>query len=79
MNWTKALPTNPGYYWWRKNKYKSEHVYCVWIDTSESVGKDDNVLYARWSGEQLSDKRRVTDIGGEWFGPIKPPGDSPCK
>lgn len=71
--WTKKLPTTAGYYWHRKNKYKHENIYFVFISLEESVGKDENVLYCRCSGEQLSDRRRVKEVGGEWFGPIKPP------
>jgi hypothetical protein len=73
INWTKDLPTDSGWYWNRKNKFKKENIYYVWISLEESVGKDVNVLYCRWSNEQLSDKRRVEEVGGEWHGPIKPP------
>ena len=38
--WTKTLPTEAGYYWWRKNQYKSEHIICVWIDHDESIEKE---------------------------------------
>jgi hypothetical protein len=37
MNWTKAVPTKPGYYWWRKNEHKSEHIICVYTDIHESI------------------------------------------
>jgi hypothetical protein len=73
MNWTENLPTDEGWYWNRKNKYKKENIYYVWISLEESVLKDVNVLYCRRSGQSLFDKERVESIGGEWYGPIKPP------
>lgn len=73
MNWTKDLPTDYGLYWNRKNKYKKENIYCVWISLEESVLKDVNVLHCRRAGESLFDKERVEAVGGEWYGPIKPP------
>ncbi len=38
--WTKNLPTEAGYYWWRKNQYKSEHIICVFTDHDESIEKE---------------------------------------
>lgn len=73
MNWTKDLPIDAGYYWWRKNKCKQESIFYVFISLKESVGKENNVLYCRWSGEILIDKVRVDEQGGEWYGPLKPP------
>ena len=85
MIWTKILPNKPGYYWWRKNQYKSESIYYVFYDHAESVKgcsryesivnvkPENRVLYCRWTYEGLYDKQSLENVGGEWYGPLNPP------
>lgn len=65
MNWTKKLPDKSGHYWWRKNRYKSNSMYYVF--------DEDGVWYCRWCSAGLYDKRTLSEVGGEWFGPLRSP------
>ena len=40
MNWTKTLPTEAGYYWWRKNQHKAESIYYVAYDMDKSIANE---------------------------------------
>lgn len=93
MNWTTTKPDKDGYYWFRKNKYKSEHIVCIFTDHDESVKNEqkDNpdfsryesinkvqpknrVMYIRFCGQFLSDRKSIDSMEGEWYGPLQPPG-----
>ena len=64
--WTKQLPTKPGWYWWRRYRYKAVSMYYVHSDYPNTVAE-----YARECNGYLVDKERLVDIGGEWWGPIQ--------
>lgn len=40
MEWTTKLPTESGYYWYRKNKYKQENIFYVFYDHAKSIAKE---------------------------------------
>lgn len=63
--WTKNLPTESGYYWWRKYKYKNHSIYYVFVRG--------DIVYCRWAHEGLYDLQKVSDVNGEWLGPLTEP------
>lgn len=72
MNWTNELPAKQGYYWWRKNKFKTVIIRSVWNPHDPNTEVWDT-WYCRHCCETLCDKEKVSDVGGEWYGPIIPP------
>lgn len=66
--WTKTPPSEPGYYWWRKYKYKNNGMFYVWREVT-------GLMYCRWLSSSLCDKQLVSEAGGEWIGPVIPPDD----
>lgn len=42
MNWTTDTPTEDGFYWRRKNKYKHEGMYYVFTSRHESIAKENS-------------------------------------
>lgn len=62
--WTKELPTKDGYYWVRKNQYKSEHIVYVWADHDESI-KTENQLRQENGIEPLSRYDPITKVSQE--------------
>lgn len=69
MNWTSTLPAKPGYYWLRN---------FLWPDC-EAVQKQPMIvnLEADMNGElaavELYRETSITEISGEWYGPITAP------
>ena len=61
MNWTKALPTQPGYYWWREDiSCEARSVYVI---------ADLRVFF-----HGIARPLPVADVGGQWYGPVEAPG-----
>lgn len=59
--WTREMPTRPGFYWWRKGWEMKGVLVNVLTDLAvESITGD---------GDQI-DFLYVTELGGEWQGPI---------
>jgi len=59
MDWTTTKPTQSGYYWWRKNKYKAESIYYVFTDHDQSIEKE------RQSNPNVSRYESITNIKPE--------------
>lgn len=58
--WTKAPPTEPGWYWWRENiEYNA---VVQWVSSSGAAVAP---LGATW---------QAAEMGGQWFGPLREPG-----
>lgn len=68
MNWTTKTPTVNGYYWHRKGQHKAINMYFVM--TNRKIGE---VVGACRRCDFLSDLETISDLGGEWFGPIIAP------
>ena len=63
--WTRNAPTKEGWYWWRN--LLTDNAPEVWAivdhgDGLEVVGPFDETALDEW----------VSDMGGEWLGPITP-------
>ncbi len=61
MNWTKKLPTEPGFYWWRDRL--GDKPYIVEISAKSRV-------YV----PGISTVYRSDSYGGQWYGPLIAPG-----
>ena len=59
--WTTEPPKVPGWYWWRWAKYQGW--MCLAVRDGLIVEHPRKVL------------RHAQDIGGQWAGPIAPPGE----
>lgn len=66
--WTKKLPDKPGYYWWRRNKYKNEII--LYVRRHETFNED---VWLCRRCDILADPTGFTDWVGEWFGPLAAP------
>ena len=66
--WSRAIPTEPGYYWWRENdKSRAEVVFLA----RPTMGR---TLYVEARGAAAGVPLPLsTWAKGEWFGPIQPP------
>lgn len=62
--WTDETPTVPGWYWWRPS---DEHSYSV-----QEVREIDGKLWLTLGGSDY--KQELGRLGGEWSGPLSPPG-----
>ena len=63
--WTRNAPTKEGWYWWRN--LLTDNAPEVWAivdhgDGLEVIGPFDETALDEW----------VSDMGGEWLGPITP-------
>jgi hypothetical protein len=59
--WTKKLPTEQGWYWWRESiSFNGKVVYVTETDSAYLPG-DELRHYLTW-------------LGGEWYGPLQEPG-----
>ena len=38
-----------------------------------NIKPENRVLFCRWAHEGLYDKQSLAEVGGEWYGPLKPP------
>ena len=61
LTWTTEPPKVPGWYWWRWAKYQGW--MCLAVRDGLIVEHPRKVL------------RHAQDIGGQWAGPIAPPGE----
>ena len=64
--WTSKAPTKEGWYWWRN--LLTDNAPEVWAivdhgDGLEVVGPFDETALGEW----------VSDMGGEWYGPLEVP------
>ena len=60
MSWTKELPREPGWYWWRESVAYGGKV--VWLSSQAFV-------------LECNGRRDfAATMGGEWYGPLVPPG-----
>ena len=64
--WTSNAPTKEGWYWWRN--LLTDNAPEVWAivdhgDGLEVVGPFDETALGEW----------VSDMGGEWLGPLEVP------
>lgn len=75
MNWTREMPTEPGFYFWRQtfqlddNDWTVRHV-CKW--PGGGLATNDYRLAEHTDGWTTPER-----IGGQWQGPIKPQEDTP--
>lgn len=60
MNWTKTPPTKPGRYLWRISEASGD-------ERLARVILEDGELFSSLSGKVW---RHVSDVGGEWCGPM---------
>lgn len=67
--WQAGLPTEVGYYW-----HQSASAGVVTPVIVEVTRGDDGLLYAAtlW-GRVFHGPRLLSELGGEWFGPMQPP------
>lgn len=61
--WTTSKPTVPGWYWWRCSPY---YVDCLLVLHRHQGG-----FTAK--GGYWEDSKIVSDMKGEWAGPLMPP------
>ena len=61
LNTTTALPTQPGWYWWKRDEQSRENMVRVRLTNGE--------LTAWW----LTEDTPVAKLKGSWWGPIPPP------
>jgi hypothetical protein len=64
-HWSPVRPIRMGYYWWRRNRFKTDSIYYVFFA--------EGIWWARWCNEGLYDRQPLESICGEWDGPIQPP------
>jgi len=74
MEWTKEIPTQPGYYWLQ---YYDDGLggYELTFVALYILKKDGTAVYFMLG----SDEECVAEedaVDGKWFGPIEPPGES---
>ena len=75
MIWSRELPTQTGYYWSRVNIFDcGEELVLVTYDEDDAID-----MLSGWSvwrmGSDIYDpvEQYVQELGGEWYGPLKPP------
>ena len=61
MNWDTDPPEKSGYYWFRKNRFKTENLCYVWVDRAESIARE-NATRAAGGQERLSSYAPHKDI-----------------
>lgn len=65
MTWTTDMPTKPGWYWWRR----SDEEHAALISNAKVIEVFeygvDNTLYSTYGF--------VSQLDGEWAGPLEPP------
>ena len=67
QHWSATPPAEPGYWWWRCNDMDEPQV--VRVSRSPKHEPLYVYLFHRWSS------CNVVHWGGEWCGPIRPPGE----
>ena len=63
--WTKVKPTAPGWYWYRENTQDCPHVIEIVDVCDELQTMHDTFDF------------KVSELHGEWAGPITPPEEGP--
>lgn len=79
LAWTTAIPTVPGFYWWRGKdepfinpKSSGKNPSWVWhVARFEMCGPDNDIPVATLTDGERGE--RVELDGAEWYGPIQPP------
>ena len=68
MTWTLQKPTMSGWYWFREPGLNLDKPMPAWVYQSGQT------FYVKLCGAHEDFKeRRVSDLEGEWAGPITPP------
>lgn len=64
MQWTRNIPTEPGWYWYRRRHGANPEVWCVTMVK----------IYRNWAGQIIvSGWGSPSSMSGEWAGPLEPP------
>ena len=66
MTWTPNKPTVPGWYWWRSIDPPATVIPALVFKRDN----DDILRVIFWANVQ---EYLVSNIGGEWSGPLEPP------
>lgn len=69
MNWTNLLPVASGEYWWRSRPGEKVYMRTVWEWRGGGFAVMDRLL-----AEHSDGICTVERVGGEWYGPLVPPG-----
>ena len=59
--WTKKIPTEPEFYWWRQD--------AAWAASIVRLDAKGSIWFTGNEVEELA-----SALGGEWAGPLTPPG-----
>ena len=69
MSWTLQKPTTPGWYWFREPGLNLDKPMPAWVYQTGQI------LYVKLCGaHEAFEDTRLTDLKGEWAGPITPDG-----
>lgn len=64
LRWTRERPTEPGYYW----------LHRPWVEPSPQVVKVVRHVSGALKVIVFGNVFSLDQIGGEWAGPLEPPG-----
>lgn len=67
MHWTTTKPSVPGWYWWRMSA--SLHSWILHLGMMAREVEGPEILCT----DQCDDQNTPGELGGEWWGPLRPP------